>query len=199
MTQVKVIGKNCPINSRILREMTHRFGQSRRRTSWSSWRGSGSRPPGSESRWRESGRNISCSISYQQVPFHSSRNNSLRNFAQDSLLRSPGRVSSFQATTSQVEVGFSSPHTAPERCQPDKLATLSFSAFLVVCDQDKKLQVGQQILKGGNFCQLSSLLLHRHLSVSFTNSSWNHCFTAFSHVFDQMWPRETFPCSPISF
>ena len=38
------------------------------------------------------------------------------------------------------------PHTAPERRQPDKFATLSFSAFLVVCDQDKKLQVGQQIL-----------------------------------------------------
>ena len=38
------------------------------------------------------------------------------------------------------------PHTAPERCQPEKFATLSFSAFLVVCDQDKKLQVGQQIL-----------------------------------------------------
>ena len=77
-------------------------------------------------------------------------------------------------------------HTAPERCQPDKFATLSFSAFLVVCDQDKKLQVGQQILKGGNFCQLISLLLHHHLSVSFTNSSWNHCFPAFSHIYDQM-------------
>ena len=38
------------------------------------------------------------------------------------------------------------PHTAPEWCQPEKFATLSFSAFLVVCDQDKKLQVGQQIL-----------------------------------------------------
>ena len=37
-------------------------------------------------------------------------------------------------------------HTAPERCQPEKFATPSFSAFLVVCDQDKKLQVGQQIL-----------------------------------------------------
>ena len=37
-------------------------------------------------------------------------------------------------------------HTAPERCQPEKFATLSFSAFLVVCDQDKKLQIGQQIL-----------------------------------------------------
>ena len=37
-------------------------------------------------------------------------------------------------------------HTAPERCQPEKFATLSFSAILVVCDQDKKLQVGQQIL-----------------------------------------------------
>ena len=77
-------------------------------------------------------------------------------------------------------------HTAPERCQPDKFATLSFSAFLVVCDQDKKLQVGQQILKGGNFCQLISLLLHHHLSVKFTNSSWNHCFPAFSHIYDQM-------------
>ena len=38
------------------------------------------------------------------------------------------------------------PHTAPEWCQPEKFATLSFSAFLVICDQDKKLQVGQQIL-----------------------------------------------------
>ena len=37
-------------------------------------------------------------------------------------------------------------HTAPEWCQPEKSATLSFSAFLVICDQDKKLQVGQQIL-----------------------------------------------------
>ena len=37
-------------------------------------------------------------------------------------------------------------HTAPEWCQPEKFATLSFSAFLVICDQDKKLQVGQQIL-----------------------------------------------------
>ena len=37
-------------------------------------------------------------------------------------------------------------HTVPERCQPEKFATPSFSAFLVVCDQDKKLQVGQQIL-----------------------------------------------------
>ena len=37
-------------------------------------------------------------------------------------------------------------HTAPERRQPKKFATLSFSAFLVDCDQEKKLQVGQQIL-----------------------------------------------------
>ena len=42
-------------------------------------------------------------------------------------------------------------HTAPEWCQPDKLATLSFSAFLVICDQDKKPHVGQKNLKGGNF------------------------------------------------
>ena len=33
-------------------------------------------------------------------------------------------------------------HTAPEWCQPDRLVTLSFSAFLVVCDQDKKPHVG---------------------------------------------------------
>ena len=79
-------------------------------------------------------------------------------------------------------------HTAPEGCQPAKLATLSFSAFLVVCDQDKKPHVGQQILKGGNFCQLTSLLLHHHLSVSFTNSSWNHCFSVFSQCF---WPNVT--------
>ena len=37
-------------------------------------------------------------------------------------------------------------HTAPDWCQPDKFATLSFSAFLVVCDRDKKPHVGQQIL-----------------------------------------------------
>ena len=37
-------------------------------------------------------------------------------------------------------------HTVPEGGQPDKLATLSFSAFLVVCDQDRKPHVGQQIL-----------------------------------------------------
>ena len=37
-------------------------------------------------------------------------------------------------------------HTAPEWCQPDRLGTLSFSAFLVVCDQDKKPHVSQQIL-----------------------------------------------------
>ena len=37
-------------------------------------------------------------------------------------------------------------HTAPEWCQPEKSAILSFSAFLVICDQDKKLHVGQQIL-----------------------------------------------------
>ena len=57
-------------------------------------------------------------------------------------------------------------HTAPEWCQPVKLATLSFSAFLVVCDQDKTIHVGQQILKGGNFCLLTSLLLHDHISLS---------------------------------
>ena len=33
-------------------------------------------------------------------------------------------------------------HTAPEWGQAEKLATLSFSAFLVVCDQDKKPHVG---------------------------------------------------------
>ena len=58
-------------------------------------------------------------------------------------------------------------HTAPEWCQPDKLATLSFSAFLVVCDQDKRPYVGQQILKGGN--------LHHNLSLKFIDSSQNHC------------------------
>ena len=66
-------------------------------------------------------------------------------------------------------------HTAPEWCQPDKLTTLSFSAFLVVCDQDRKPHVGQQILKGGNFCQLTSLLLHHKLSVTSTDSSENNC------------------------
>ena len=44
------------------------------------------------------------------------------------------------------QIPFMGTHTAPERCQPEKFATPSFSAFLVVCDQDKKLQVGQQIL-----------------------------------------------------
>ena len=77
-------------------------------------------------------------------------------------------------------------HTAPEWCQPEMFATLSFSAVLFVCDQDKNLHVAQQILQGGNFCQLTSLLLHHFLSVIFTNSSWNHFFPTFSHVFDQM-------------
>ena len=36
-------------------------------------------------------------------------------------------------------------HTAPECCQPEMFATLSFSAVLIVCDQDKNLHVGQQI------------------------------------------------------
>ena len=66
-------------------------------------------------------------------------------------------------------------HTAPEWCQPDRLGTLSFSAFLVVCDQDKKPYVVQHILYGGNFCQLTSLLLQHKLSVTFTGSSENHC------------------------
>ena len=77
-------------------------------------------------------------------------------------------------------------HTAPDWCQPEVFGTLNFSAVLIVCDQDKIIHVDQQILKGGNFCQLTTLLLHHHFSVSFTNSSWNHCFPAFSHVFDQM-------------
>ena len=38
------------------------------------------------------------------------------------------------------------PHTAPEWCQPEMFATLSFSAVLFVCDQDKNLHVAQQIL-----------------------------------------------------
>ena len=42
-------------------------------------------------------------------------------------------------------------HTAPEWCQPDKLATLGFSAFLGVCDQDRKPHVGQQIFINGGF------------------------------------------------
>ena len=37
-------------------------------------------------------------------------------------------------------------HTAPEWCQPEMFATLSFSAVLFVCDQDKNLHVAQQIL-----------------------------------------------------
>ena len=45
-----------------------------------------------------------------------------------------------------VLVSENSAHTAPDWCQPDKFATLSFSAFLVVCDRDKKPHVGQQIL-----------------------------------------------------
>ncbi len=36
-------------------------------------------------------------------------------------------------------------HTAPEWCQPEMFATLSFSAVLFVCDQDKNLHVAQQI------------------------------------------------------
>ena len=73
-------------------------------------------------------------------------------------------------------------HTAPERCQPEKFATLTFSAFLVVCDQDKKLQIGQQILQGGNFSQLISLLLHHHLqSVSLINQ----CLVTFLTKCDQ--------------
>ena len=50
-----------------------------------------------------------------------------------------------------------------------------FSLFLVVCDQDKKPHVSRQILKGGNFCQLTSLLLQHNLSITFTNSPENHC------------------------
>jgi len=38
------------------------------------------------------------------------------------------------------------PHTAPDWCQPDKFGTLSFLAFLVVCDRDKMPHVDQQIL-----------------------------------------------------
>jgi len=49
-------------------------------------------------------------------------------------------------------------HTAAEWCQPEELATLSFSAFLVVCDQEKKANVGQQISKGGNLCDKNRLL-----------------------------------------
>ena len=56
-------------------------------------------------------------------------------------------------------------HTAPEWCQPVRFATLSFSAFLVVCDQDKSVQTGQQILKGGNFCLPTSLLLRDYISL----------------------------------
>ena len=33
-------------------------------------------------------------------------------------------------------------HTAPEWCQPDKLATLSFSAFLVVFDPGRSALLG---------------------------------------------------------
>ena len=36
-------------------------------------------------------------------------------------------------------------HTAPEWCQPEMFATLSFSPVLIVCDQDKNFYVGQQI------------------------------------------------------
>ena len=38
-------------------------------------------------------------------------------------------------------------HTAPYLCQPDRLATLSFSAILIVCDRDKNIHIAQQILE----------------------------------------------------
>ena len=81
----------------------------------------------------------------------------------------------FLKFTSDVGSSGDRRHTAPEWCQPDKLVTLSFSAFLVVCDQDKKPHIVQQILKGGNFCQLTSLLLHHNISLKFIDSSQNHC------------------------
>ena len=54
-------------------------------------------------------------------------------------------------------------HTAPESV---KFATLSLSAFLVVCDQDKRFHIGQPIKKGGNFCLLTPLLLLNYTSLS---------------------------------
>jgi len=66
-------------------------------------------------------------------------------------------------------------HTAPEWCQPAKFATLSFSAFLVICDQDKSVHVGQQILNGGNFCLPTSLLLRDYISLSILKCIMESC------------------------
>ena len=62
-------------------------------------------------------------------------------------------------------------HTAPEWCQPNKLATLSYSAFLVISDQDKEPHVVQQILKGAIFVNW----LHFCCSIIYQSHSLIHC------------------------
>ena len=63
--------------------------------------------------------------------------------------------------------------TLPQNCvNPKSLPLWVFSALLVVCDQDKKPHVVQQILKGGNFCQLTSLLLQHKLFDCIKSRFW---------------------------
>ena len=65
-----------------------------------------------------------------------------------SLLHRP-RVLPLSPNFRSAKHGQNDPTLPQNGVNPTSLQLLSFSAFLVVCDQDKKPHVGQQILKGG--------------------------------------------------